>query len=137
MAGFKRVSGKDSETKSRVISSQTLAIGDLCMASRTAGTVVVATSSATVSLLQGGGIVTKAATSSDTSVLLEDIVYGATYHILANAATNVAHNYMRMALTDARTINNSGTDDATNGVFMQTAVISSTIIAGEFVRALT
>lgn len=137
MAGFSKVGGKDTETKDRVISSLALVAGDLVMASRTAGTVVKATSSVTVSLLQGGGIVTEATTTADTSVLIQDIEYGATYIIEVTNTANVAHNYMRMTLTDENTVNNTGTDDSTNGVFMQTGVIDSTHIKGEFIRALT
>jgi adenine-specific DNA methylase len=136
-AGFYRVGGKDSETKKRIISSLTLSVGDLLMASRSAGTVVEATSSVTVSLLQGGGIVAKAATSSDTEVLINDIVYGAVYIAEVTATANASHNYMRFTLTDKNTVNNTGTDDSTNGIFMQTGVIDSTHIKGEFIRALT
>lgn len=140
MAGFQKISGKDVENKTRVISSLTLAVGDLLMASRSAGTVVEATSSVTVSLLQGGGIVTKATTTADTEVELQDIVYGAEYVVETTNNSNVAHNYMRMTLTDKNTVNNTGTDDSTNGVFMQTGVIGATTdkkIKGEFIRALT
>ncbi|PIU58382.1 MAG: hypothetical protein COS89_00690 [Deltaproteobacteria bacterium CG07_land_8_20_14_0_80_38_7] len=136
-AGFYRVSGKDSETKKRTISSQTLSVGDLVMASRTAGTVIAATSSVTVSLLQGGGIVATAATSANTEVLIQDIVYGAEYVVEVTNTANAAHNYMRMTLTDKNTVNNAGTDNATNGIFMQTGVIDTTHIKGEFIRALT
>ena len=138
MAGFSRTGGDDSETKERVISSLTLVVGDLVMASRTAGTVVKATSSVTASLLQGGGIVAKATVSgTDTIALVQDIVYGGNYIVEVTNAANVAHNYMRMTLTDENTVNNTGTDDSTNGVFIQTGVIDSTHIKGEFIRSLT
>jgi hypothetical protein len=47
---------------------------------------------------------------------------------------------MRFTLTDASTVNNTGTDDATNGIFMQTGTIGATTnkkIKGEFIPALT
>jgi hypothetical protein len=137
MAGFYRLSGKDSETKKRTISSLALAVGDLVMASRTTGLVGKATSSVTVSLLQGGGIVTGATTTAATEVLVADIVYGAEYGIEVTNAANASHNLMRFTLTDENTVNNTGTDDSTNGIFMQTGVIDSTHIKGEFIRALT
>jgi hypothetical protein len=140
MAGFMKSSGKDVETKERTISSLTLAVGDLLMGDRTAGTVVEATSSVTVSLLQGGGIVAQATTTADTTVKIHDIVYGAEYIVETTNNSNVAHNYQRMTLTDKNTVNNSGTDDPTNGIFMQTGVIGATgnkKIKGEFIRALT
>lgn len=137
MPGFKKTGGKDTETKERTIAALALAVGDLVMADRANAVVVAATAAATVSLLQGGGIVTKATTVADTKVVLHDIVYGATYKVQAANATNVAHNYMRMALTDLNTVNNSGVDDAVNGVFMQTGVADATHIIGEFIPALT
>jgi hypothetical protein len=47
---------------------------------------------------------------------------------------------MFMALTDTNTVNNTGTDDVTNGVFMQTGIIGATTdkkIKGRFVRTLS
>ena len=137
MAGFSRVSGDDSETKDRVISSLALVVGDLVMASRSAGTVVKATSTTTPSLLQGGGIVVGTTTASDTKVLIQDIEFKGTYIAEVVNAANVAHNYQRMLLTDENTVNNTGTDESTYPVFMQTGVIDSTHIKGEFVCALT
>lgn len=141
MSAISRVGGKDSETKERVVSGETLAIGDLVMASRSAGTVTAATASATVSLLQGGGIVANPVVSADTKALLFDIVYGATYKVSSTNNSNVAHNNMRMVVgANAHTINNTGSDDGTNGVFIQTGVSGATtdkLILGEFVRALT
>jgi hypothetical protein len=141
MAGISRVGGRDSETKERVVSGETLAIGDLVMASRSAGTVTAATSSATVSLMQGGGITVNAVVSTDTKALIFDIVPGATYIVTSTNNSNIAHNNMRMVVgANAHTINNTGTDDATNGIFMQTGVIGATTdkkIKGEFIVALT
>jgi len=141
MAGFQKVGGKDVVTKDRVIVTEALAVGDLVMASRSAYKVTAATSSVTVSLLQGGGIVSKASTATDTSVQIQEIVYGATYKIATTSASNVAHNYQRMTIgANAHIINNTGSDDGTNGVFIQTGVIGAStdnMIIGEFVRALT
>lgn len=137
MAGFSKVGGKDTETKDRVISSLALVAGDLVMASKSAGTVVKATSTTTISLLQGGGIVVGATTTSDTKVLIQDIEFGATYIVECAATANASHNYQRMLLTDENTVNNTGTDESTYPVFMQTGVIDSTHIKGEFIRALT
>lgn len=140
MAGFQRITGRDGDSRERVISSLTTVVGDLLMASRTAGTVVAATSGSTVSLLQGGGIVQKASTSSDVLVDIQEIDFDTEYTVESASNSNVSHNYMRMALTDTNTVNNSGSDDSSNGVVYQTGVIGVTSdkkIKVVFLRALT
>jgi redox-regulated HSP33 family molecular chaperone len=138
---FKRLNGvQNTVMRERVVSSITAAVGSLLMASRTAGTLVAATSSVTVSLMQGGGLVVEAVTSSETKAQVQPIEFNTEYIADTTNNSNVAHNYMRMTLTDASTVNNTGTDDSTNGIFMQTGVIGATgdkKIKGEFIPALT
>lgn len=138
---FKRLDGaKDTVVRERVVSSISGAVGSLVMASRSAGTVVAATSSVTVSLMQGGGLVVKAFTASDTKALIQPIEFNTEYIADTTNNSNVSHNYQRMTLTDASTVNNTGTDDGTNGIFMQTGTIGATTdkkIKGEFIPALT
>lgn len=119
MAGFQRVKGPDLANEKRTIDTLTLAVGDLLMASRTAGTLVEATSSATCSLLHGGGIVEKAASASDTEVEITPIDYNSIYQVESTNDSNSSHRYMRVALTDDNTVNNGGADDGTNGILYQ------------------
>ena len=141
MAGFRKIGGSSDSAawKERVIGAVAYNVGDLLMASRTAGTLTAATSSATVSLLQGGGIVMKATDGVETKVLIDPIDFNAVYEVESANASNTAHNYMRMALTDEDTVNNSGSDDGTNGVVQQVGKsgINTTTILVEFLRALT
>jgi hypothetical protein len=139
--GFQKVGGREEETKTRVIGAVAYAVGDLLMRSTTAGTLIAATSSATPNLFSnGGGIVTKATDGVATVVEIDEIDYDAEYFAQVAADSNVAHNYMLMALTDSNTVNNSGTDDVTNPVFMQTGVVgagSDRKIIGQFVRQIS
>jgi hypothetical protein len=140
MAGFTKVSGPDIASKKRTIGAVAYAVGDLLMASRSAGTLVAATSSATVSLLQGGGIVTKATDGVVTEVEVQPISFDAVYAVESANASNSAHRYMRVALSDANTVNNGGSDDGTNGVVQQVGEVGATsnqVILVEFLRALT
>ena len=140
MAGFKRVSGPDLANEKRTISGLTLAVGDLLMASRTAGTLVEATSSATVTLTHGGGIVAEAATASDTEVEITPIDYNSIYSVECTNDSNSSHRYMRVALTDDNTVNNGGADDGTNGILYQVGEVgasSNKTILVKFLPALT
>jgi len=138
--GFQRVGGTITEAKERVIGAVAYAVGDLLMRSTTAGTLIAATSSTTPNLLNGGGIVTKATNGVATVAYIEPLDYDAEYFAETTNNSNVAHNYMLMALTDSNTVNNSGTDDVTNPVFMQTGVVGATgdkKIIGQFVRQIS
>ena len=139
--GFQKVGGSVSEAKKRVIGTIAYAVGDVLMRSATAGTLVAGTSSSTPNLLtNGGGIVAKATDGVVTEVEIEVIDYDAEYFAQVTNESDADHNYMLMELTDLNTINNSGTDDTTNGVFMQTGVVgaaASKKIIGQFVRQLS
>lgn len=139
--GFERVGGGATETKKRVIGAVAYAVGDLLMRSTTAGTLIAATSSATPNLFtNGGGIVVNATDGVQTTVDIEEIDYDAEYFAQTTNNSNVAHNYMLMALTDLNTVNNTGTDDVTNPVFMQTGVVGAAgdkKIIGQFVRQIS
>ncbi|MFA7662760.1 MAG: hypothetical protein WCX88_02480 [Patescibacteria group bacterium] len=139
--GFQRVGGKEIEAKERVIGAVAYAVGDVLMRSTTAGTLIAATSSATPNLFtNGGGIVTKATDGVATVAYVEPIDYDAEYFAQTTNNSNVAHNYMLMALTDSNTVNNTGTDDVTNPVFMQTGVVGAAAdkkIIGQFVRQIS
>jgi len=139
--GFERVGGCMTEAKKRVIGAVAYAVGDLLMRSTTAGTLIAATSSATPGLYSnGGGIVVNATDGVVTTVKVEPIDYDAEYFAQVTNNSDVGHNYMLMALTDLNTVNNSGTDDVTNPVFMQTGVVGDAgdkKIIGQFVRQIS
>lgn len=138
--GFQKISGQDVATKERVIGAVAYSAGDLLMRSTTAGTLIAGTSSITPNLMVGGGIVVEDTDGAQTWVKIQDIDYNAEYVVNAANTANTAHNYMCMTLTDKNTVNNSGTDDVANGIFMQTGVVGATTdqkIKGQFVRALS
>lgn len=141
MAGFQRVSGRDTDTKQVVITAGTAyAVGDLIMRKTTGGVCESATSSVTPGLLEAGGIVTKAVSTTDTSAEVANIDYSATYKVESAATANSAHNYMKMTLTDKNTVNNTGTDDVTNPAVYQVGYVGATTdneLLVKFVRVIS
>ena len=139
--GFQRAGGTYTETKDRVIGAVAYAVGDLLMRSTTVGTLVAGTSSATPNLfMNGGGIVANATDGVVTKAEIAPIELNVEYFAATTNNSDVADNYMLMALTDENTVNNSGTDDTTNPVFMQTGVVgdaSDKKIIGEFVGQIS
>jgi hypothetical protein len=119
---FKRVKGSDRGLVRRKISSLACAVGDLMTYSRSAGTVVKATSA--LHREDVAGVVVETTTTADTSVLLQRIVPQDEYIVDVTNASDAAHNYQRMALTDEKVVNNTGTDSAASTAFvMQTGVV--------------
>jgi len=140
-SGFEKVGGTINESKERVIGAVAYAVGDLLMRSTTTGLLIAATSSATPNLYSnGGGIVVNATDGVVEEVLIQEICYDAEYIVGTANNSDADHNYMLMALTDLNTVNNSGTDDVSNPVFMQTGVVgaaSEKKIIGQFVRQIS
>lgn len=115
------------------IASQAYTIGDSVAYSRSAATVTPCTASTTVNDLFA--VAMETVTSAATQMLCAIITPEQKWVADVTNATNVAHNFQRMILTDARTVNNTGTDSTTNAaVFTQTGVVDSTgkRIAGTF-----
>jgi len=139
--GFERAGGTYTETKPRVIGAVAYAVGDLLMRSTTAGTLVAGTSSTTPNLfMNGGGIVANATDGVVTKAEIDPIKLDVEYFAATTNNSDVADNYMLMALTDENTVNNSGTDNVSNPVFMQTGVVgdaSDKKIIGEFVGQIS
>ena len=131
---FKRIKGSDRGMIKRTISSLACSIGDLMVYNRSAYKVEAA--QATSELDNLAGIVCEATTTADTSVLLQRIMPGDVYEVGTVNNTSAAHNYQRMIWGTAHTVNNTGTDVATDtGIFMQTGVVGATgdkKIVGEF-----
>ena len=138
--GFQRVGGTITESKDRVIGAVAYAVGDVLMRSTTAGTLIAATSSATPNLMSSGGIVVNSTDGVVTTVEIEPIDYEAEYFAATTNNSDVSHNYMCMALTDQNTVNNSGTDDVSTPIFIQTGIVgdaSDKKIIGQFVRQIS
>ena len=138
--GFQRVGGTITESKDRVIGAVAYAVGDVLMRSTTAGTLIAATSSATPNLMSSGGIVVNSTDGVVTTVEIEPIDYEAEYFAATTNNSDVTYNYMCMALTDSNTVNNSGTDDVSNPIFIQTGIVgdaSDKKIIGQFVRQIS
>lgn len=117
--------------KNFTIASQAYAIGDAVMESTTAGTVIPATSSTTPSRLIGVAMEAQPATATTLLVCL--VSPSQVWSADATNTANAAHNLQRMVLTNATTVNNTGTD-STNAaaVFRQEGIVSTTRIVGRF-----
>jgi len=129
---FLRRSGSDRGTIKRTISSLACAVGDLLVYSRTGAVVEAAQATSEVDNL--AGVCVAATTTADTEVLLERLMPGDVYETTPAAAANAAHNYMRMIWAAGHGVTNSGTDVVGDtGLFMQTGLVGSANIIGEFV----
>ncbi len=125
MAGFSlKKNLNEVEYRKFTIASQAYTIGDAVMRSTTAGTVVPATSSTSGDTLVGIAMETVA--SSATELLVAVIEPSQVWECEVANTVNAAHNYMKMVLTDANTVNNTGTDSATDAaIVMQVGVSGS------------
>lgn len=122
---FKRRKGSDKGfSEPRTVSSLTAAINTIADYDRTNEVLIAATSSSTPESI--AGVFVKAVTSSDTEAQVQEIVDGDEYIADTVNNSNANHNYHRMVLTDAATVNNTGTDDTTdNAVIMQLAPVGA------------
>lgn len=134
--GFKllRESAQDAYRNVR-IASQAYTIGDLVMVDLTADgvDVVPATSSATTTKIYG--VAMETVTSSATTLLICLIKPDQDWVADATNAPVTNDNFERMILTDARTVNNTHTDDTSvNAVFQQIGVVDASAkrIVGRF-----
>src|SRR3990167_2796140 len=94
------------------------------MRSTTAGTVVPATSSTSGDTLIGVAMETVASTA--TELLVAVIEPSQVWECEVDAAINAAHNYQKMVLTDANTVNNTGTDSVADGAIVMRLAVSGT-----------
>lgn len=132
---FKRVKGGDDGFESVDISSITVTAGDLLAYDRSNNVAILATNSSSVEDLVGVAVEDK--TTSDTSVLVQKIQKNDEYLVDTTNNSTEDSNYERMVLTDEATVNNTGTDSASDAaVFMQLRTIDSASdkkIVGRFV----
>jgi hypothetical protein len=125
MAGFSlKRNLNEVEYRKFTVASQAYTIGDAVMRSTTAGTVIPATSSTSGDTLIGVAMETVA--SSATELLVALIEPSQVWECETANAVDAAHNYMKMVLTDANTVNNTGTDSVADAaIVMQVGVSGS------------
>lgn len=124
--GFKLIADPtETEYRTMTIASQAYTIGDAVAYSRSAATVVPATSSSITNDIFG--VAMETVTSSATTLLVAIVRPQQRWIADVTNATNTAHNFQRMVLTDQRTVNNTGTDSTANtAVVTQLGVVDST-----------
>ena len=140
MAGFDKLVRDPGDTRFEKVrvASQAYVIGDAVMLDRTSDAidVVPATSSSTTTNIYG--VAMEGVASSATSLLICVITPEQEWVVESANNSNVNHNFQRMLLTDANTVNNTGTDNTTDeAVFMQTGVFGAAAnarIIGKFVK---
>lgn len=119
-----RIKGSDKGFVRRDISSISGSIGDVLAFDRSNHVVIKATSS--TSMEDVAGVAVENYTTADTTILLQEVVDGDTF--IANTTNNSSanHNYQRMVLTDAATVNNTGSDSTNDAaIIMQVGVVGA------------
>lgn len=105
------------------IASQAYTIGDVVAYSRSAQTVIPVTSGTLTTDLFGVAMETKL--STDTTLLVAIFSPRQRWVATSTNAPSTSHNFQRMVMTDARTVNNTGTDSTTDAaLFTQVGVAS-------------
>jgi hypothetical protein len=123
---IKRVSGADRGYYGTplTISSLALVADSLVDFDRSNAKVIASTSSS--GLEDIAGVTVEASTTSDTQIKVQKITEHDEYIVDTTNNSNVAHNYQRMVLTDASTVNNTGTDSAADtAVFCQLETVGA------------
>src|SRR3990167_178719 len=131
---FSRVKGGDKGFEKVDISSITVAVGDALMWDYGNEVAILGTSAMTPERF--AGIAVEAATTSDTSVLIQKPEEFDEYTVDTNTTAVVTDNYHRLALADEDQVTVGADDTADTGVFMQLGIIgagSDNKIRGRFV----
>jgi hypothetical protein len=134
---FNRVKGGDKGYESVAISSITVAIGDLLMWDYENEVAILATSSLTPERI--AGVAVAAATTADTSVLIQKPEEYDEYVVDSTSAGATTDNYHRFALTDEATVANGADVTTDDGVFMQLGIVGETSdnkVRGRFVTRM-
>ena len=120
--------------KLMTIASQAYAIGDAVAFSRSAATVIPATSATITANIVG--VAVSAQVSTDTTLLVALLTDKQVWSADVTNTAVTTDNYQRMALTDKGTVNNSHSDQTgTSGIFEQWGIDpagSTTRIVGRF-----
>lgn len=113
------------------IASQAYQVGDAVQVSRTAADVTPATSSTICANIFG--VAMSAQVSTDTQMLICLVTNRQVWQADNTNPTNAAHNFQRMVLTNAGTVNNTGTDSTSSAaVWTQLGVVNTTRTSGQF-----
>ena len=131
---FNRIKGGDKGFEEVAISSITVAVGDALMWDYENEVVILATSSMTIENF--AGIAVAAATTSDTTVLIQKPEELDEYIVDTTSNTATTDNYHRVALTDEDQVANGADVTGDTGVFQQLAVVGAAAdkkIRGRFV----
>ena len=134
MAGFDRISGGNRGNRRLPISSITVVANDALMYDYENEVVILATSSATPERM--AGIAVEAATSSDTTVLVQKIEEDDEYVVSTTSDTATTDNLHRVALTDENTVANGADVTGDTGVFQQLGIVGAVAdrrIRGRFI----
>ena len=134
MAGFDRISGGNRGYRRLPISSITVVRNDALMYDYENEVVILATSSATPERM--AGIAVEAATSSDTTVLVQKIEEDDEYVVSTTSDTATTDNLHRVALTDENAVANGADVTGDTGVFQQLGIVGATTdrrIRGRFI----
>lgn len=127
MAGFSLKSNLNEVEYRKVrVSSQAYTIGDAVMRSVSSDStdVVPATSSTTVQFILG--IAMETVTSAATELLIAVIEPSQKWECETANAVNANHNYQDMVLTDANTVNNTGTDSTADEAVVRQVGVAGT-----------
>ena len=120
--------------KLMTIASQAYAIGDAVAFSRSAATVIPATSATITANIVG--VAVSAQVSTDTTLLVALLTDKQVWSADVTNTAVTTDNYQRMALTDKGTVNNTHSDQTgTSGIFEQWGIDpagSTTRIVGRF-----
>lgn len=125
MAGFSlKKNLNEVEYRTVRIASQAYTIGDCVMVDTTSDSVdvVPATSSTTHHNLLGVAMETVASTA--TELLIAIIEPSQVWECETANSVNASHNYMHMVLTDANTVNNTGTDSVADAAIVAQVGVS-------------
>src|SRR3990167_8165623 len=120
------------------VASQAYTIGDVVMLDRTSDAIDVVPATASTTTTNLYGVAVQTVTSSATELLIA--IISPEQEWLLQSANNavVNHKMQRMILTDANTVNNTGTDDTSKeAVFMQTGyqgALTAKVLVGKFLK---
>lgn len=131
---FKRIKGGDKGFERVAISSITVAEGDVLMYDYENEVCILGTSAMTPERF--AGVAVEAATTADTSVLIQKPEEFDEYIADTNTTTATTDNYHRLALADEDQVTVGADDTADTGVFMQLGIVGATTdnkIRGRFI----
>lgn len=134
MAGFSLITDPQTTVYKKVrIASQAYTIGDAVMQDTTSDSVDVVPATSSTTTWNVIGVAMETVTSSATELLIALITPEQEWSVETANTASANHNYQNMLLTDANTVNNTGSNNTTDeAVFTQTGVVGTTKAIGRF-----